>query len=211
MHTPLINPTVVRIVPMATAKGEPCVFVEISACLTVGSTDETVFDLFVKDDADTVVASISRGRAGALLAFVAPSDGVNPLTGRPWFVGQIGPASELTPPPPLGLLPVPEDGEACLFAPVVKSVCGAREVSTYFEEYPDATCIDLCAGNNGDLVHVVVPMKSWQVQNSIRDARIIGKSIVVWYGPAMPIYHPKTGRLVHIGHITRTGDHPADA
>lgn len=208
---PVVAPRVLRIVPIVTTNGAPCAFVELSACLTVGPTAETVLDLFVKDEVRAVTAAVGRAKAGVLLALVASSDGVNPLTGRPWCVGHIGPASELTPPPPLGLLPVPEGGESCVFAPVVTSVCSARDISTYFEDYPDATCIDLCAGDDGDLVHVVVPMKSWQVQTLFRDARIIGKSIAVWYGPAMQINHPKTGRPVHIGHINRTGDHRADA
>lgn len=208
---PVIAPRVLRIVPIVTKKGAPCAFVEMSACRTVGSTAETVLDLFVREDVWAVTAAVGRAKAGVLLAFVAPSDGVNPLTGRPWCVGQIGPASELTLPLPLGVLPVPEDGESCLFAPVVNSVCSARDVSTYFEEYPDATCIDLCAGNDGDLVHVVVPMKSWQVQTLLRDARIFAKRIAVWYGEALPVYHQETGRPIYVGHITRTGDHRTDA
>lgn len=91
-----------------------------------------MLDLFVADDAETVAAAIARAKAtGPLLALASPSDGVNPLTGRTWFVGQIGPASELEPPPPFGLLPVPHDGESCVFSPVVTGIGPAPDASRY--------------------------------------------------------------------------------
>lgn len=40
----------------------------------------------------------------------------------------------------------------------------------------------------------------------IQNARIVRKPLVVWYGPPMLFRHEKTGRPVHIGHLTRTGD-----
>lgn len=205
MQTPIVSPKVLRVVSLFTPEGKPCAFVEIAAALMPDEA-EIIVDLFISLDAETVTAAIERAKAKPpLLVMAASSDGVNPMTGRPWYIGQIGPASEITLRTLVGMLPVPEDGESCILAPAILAIRPSAGASSYFQSYHDSACLDLSVGDEGGTLHIVVPMVGYRAEAFIRDAKIFGKPLIVWYGPPM-MAHDVTGLPVHVGHLTRMGD-----
>lgn len=206
MHLPFVSPRILQVTAGRTPDGFPVTWVEFEA--VTGPGDETqTFDLFVADDAASVAASIERAAVrGPLVVLADDTDGTNPTTGRPWIRGFIGPMAEMEC-PPFSHLIAPPDGETdtVLFAPKVLRIVPAPEVSTFFAPHPTASCLDLAVGEDGDVVHIVVPMAPADVRAFLDNARIIRRPIVLFYGQTVGVTHAETGRTVYIGHLSRLG------
>lgn len=217
MHTSVISPKVLRVAPVRcpdTGRSTGT-WVEFEAVLAEGDGTFT-FDLLVAEVYGDVVAAIERaGKAGEVLVIFADDrdygDGCNQVTGRRWFRGVIGPASQTQTPPVEGLILSPDtDVECCIFAPRILRAYPAAEASPYFGEangVHDVTCLDVFAGDDQDrLVHLVVPMTPSEARGFIENARIIRRPLVLWFRQHLPgCVHVITGKPVLIGSLDRLG------
>ncbi|MEJ8310101.1 hypothetical protein [Agrobacterium larrymoorei] len=214
MRTPIIAPKIIRVVPIQcpdTGKTNgTCV--EFEAVISAENGVVTA-DLFVAEDVETVVAAIDRARRpGAVLTIMAQNaEGTNPVTGRPWLIGTIGPASEIDVPSVSGMIFAPEEGMvSCIFAPRVLRIYEAPDASPWFngDMTKRLACIDIEAGDKGDgIAHiVVVDMNPQQARSYVENARIIRRPLVLWTDFPVPgCVHTSTGKPVFIGSLNRLG------
>ncbi len=214
MRTPIIAPKILRVVPIQcpdTGKTNGT-YVEFEAVIPVGNGVAKA-DLFVAEDAATVVAAIDRARrpGGVLTIMAENAEGQNPVTGRPWLVGAIGPASEVDAPPASGMILPPEEGMvSCIFAPRVLRIYKAPDASPWFngDTTKSLACLDIEAGDEADrIAHIVlVDMSPHQARSFVENARIIRRPLVLWTDFPVPgCVHTSTGKPMLIGSLNRLG------
>ncbi|WP_025662602.1 hypothetical protein [Rhizobium sp. IBUN] len=210
MHRPLIAPGVLAIHPATSETGAPLTWLELSA--TVAGGGSATIDLLVDDGAENVSAALERAKAGVLMAVVTPMSQANEHTGRPWHCGVIGPASELDLPL---MAPIAEREEwySALVAPKVLRVYSGHEASELLSEElagEPLTCLDLLVGSEpGISMHfVAVGMRPYEVENLLKAARAVRKTLVFWHGRPRGLHHKETGKAIVIGHVQRLGGRP---
>ncbi|MGO7538460.1 hypothetical protein ACC680_07700 [Rhizobium ruizarguesonis] len=156
-----------------------------------------------------MAASIARAAAGALVAVVTPMTQCNEHTGRPWHRGSIGPASELALPP---MAPIGDDADemdSAIVAPKVIRVYPGEEASEHLSEHQvgrPVTVLDLSVSDEpGDMLHLAVGMRPYEVENVLTAARAVHIPLVIWYQRPLAIAHKKTGKFIVFGNIERLG------
>ncbi|RFB95568.1 hypothetical protein B5K11_11705 [Rhizobium leguminosarum bv. trifolii] len=212
MYRPLISPRVLAIHPVTAETGEVLTWIELSASVPGGGS--ATIDLLVDGASETVAASITRATAGALIAVVVPTTQCNENTGRPWHRGTIGPASEVTLPPMANIGDDADEMDSAIVAPKVIRVYAGEEANEHLSEQQagrPVTCLDLSVGDEpGDLMHLALGMRTYEVQNAIAAARAVRKPLVFWHQRPLAIEHKITGKFIVVGNIERLGARGVD-
>ncbi len=202
--TAILSPRVLRIVPVKSpTTGLVCAsWVELA--FVDGTGAEGAVDLYVAEPPDKVFASLDRAKTcGPLLVIAEPTKDKNPVTGRRWCIGAIGPSREISIPPVTGMVLPFEKMESVIVAPKVLASYEAEAASHFFAGHR-ATCLDLDVGDTSDrLMHTVITMPPGDVARYLENARIIRKRIVLWFGEDVGVSHVRTGKPVYIGRIER--------
>ncbi|XKM41095.1 hypothetical protein A4U53_009945 [Rhizobium ruizarguesonis] len=133
----------------------------------------------------------------------------NEHTGRPWYRGAIGPASELALPPMANIGDDADEMESAIVAPKVIRVYPGEEAHDYLSEPlvgRALTCLDLLVGDeSGGLMHFLVKMRPYEVENVLTAARAVHNPLVFWHQRPLAIAHKKTGKFIAFGNIERLG------